>query len=96
VLCPGTGGSATELQTGFPGMKLQLRNHHCSFRVSYTETRADLVTFGTSITIAHESARATVTGTVANAKLIAGTVSVAATGCSLKTVTYKAKLFKPA
>ena len=96
VLCQGTSGSPTELQMGFPGAALKLHNHHYGFRVSYTESHADLVTFGTSITIAHESAHATVTGTVETAKLIAGTVSVTANGCNLKTSKYKAIRFKPA
>ena len=96
VLCQGTSGSPTELQMGFPGAALTLRNRHYGFSVSYTENRADLVTFGTSITISHESAHATVTGTVQKAKLIAGTVSVTANGCNLKASKYKATLFKPA
>ena len=81
---------------GFPGATLKLHNHHYRFRVSYTEKRADLVTFSKSITIAHESAHATVTGTVAKAKLIAGRVSVTANGCNLKTSKYRASRFKPA
>jgi hypothetical protein len=96
VLCQGTTGSPTELQMGFLGAALKLRSHHYRFRVSYTEKHADLVTFGTSISIAHESAHATVTGTVEKAKLITGTVSITATGCNLKTSKYKAILFKPA
>ena len=96
VLCQGTSGSSTELQMGFPGAALKLRNHHYGFRVSYTEKRADLVSFGKSITIAHESAHATVTGTVEKSKLIAGTVSVTAHGCNLKTSKYHATRFKPA
>jgi len=96
VLCQGTSGSPTELQMGFPGAALKLRNHHYRFRVSYTENHADLVTFGKSITITHESAHATVNGTVQTAKLIAGTVSVAAKGCNLKTSKYQATRFEPA
>ena len=94
VLCQGITGSPTELQMGFPGTALKLRHRHYGFRVSYTEPHADLVSFGKSLTITHESARATVTGTVENAKLIAGKVSVTANGCSLKTSKYKATLFK--
>jgi hypothetical protein len=96
VLCQGTSGSPTELQMGFPGAALKLRNHHYRFQVSYTEKRADLVTFGKSITIAHESAHATVSGTVEQDKLIAGTVSVTANGCNLKISKYQATRFKPA
>jgi hypothetical protein len=96
VLCSGTSGSPTELQMGFPGATFKLRNHHYGFRVSYTENHADLVTFGKSITIAHESAHATVTGTVEKAQLISGTVSVTAKGCPLRTSRYKAIPFKPA
>jgi hypothetical protein len=96
VLCQGTTGSPTELQMGFPGAALKLRNHHYRFRVSYTENHADLVTFGKSITITHESAHATVTGTVATAKLIVGTVSITANRCNLKTSKFQAIRFKPA
>jgi hypothetical protein len=94
VLCQGTTGATTELQMGFPGATLKLRKRHYGFRVSYTENRADLVTFGTPMTIAHESAHATVTGTIENAKLIAGTISVTANGCNLKASKYKATPFK--
>ena len=96
VLCRGTGASPTELQMGFPGAALRLRKHHYRFRVSYTETRADLVTFGKSIAIAHESAHAIVTGTVEKATVITGTVSVTASGCKLETAKYQATRFKPA
>ena len=72
VLCQGASGSPTELQMGFPGAALTLRNRHYGFRVSYTEKRADLVIFGKSIIVTHESAQAIVTGTVETAKLIAG------------------------
>jgi hypothetical protein len=96
VVCQMMSGGPTELQMGFPGATLKLRNRRYRFRVSYTEKRADLVTFGTPMTITHESAHATVTGTVEKAKLIAGTVSVTANGCNLKTSKYKAILFKPA
>ena len=94
VLCQGTTGSPTELQMGFPGAALTLRNGHYRFRVSYRESHADLVTFGKSITIAHESAQATVTGTVQTAKLIVGTVSVTAAHCNLKTSSFRAIRFK--
>lgn len=96
VLCQGTSGASTELQMGFPGATLMLRNRHYTFRVSYTEKRADLVTFGKSVAIAHESAHATVSGAVEKAKLIAGTVSITAKGCNLKTSKYKAIPLKPA
>src|SRR5450755_3548350 len=44
VLCPGA-SAPTELQMGFPGARLTLRKGHYRFQVSYTEPRADLVTF---------------------------------------------------
>jgi hypothetical protein len=95
VLCPtATGAPATELQMGFPGATLKLHKGHYRFMVSFSEPKADLVTFGKTITIAHEHAHATVTGTVESAKLIAGTISVTATGCNLKKSKYKAKPFK--
>jgi hypothetical protein len=97
VLCQGTSGSPTELQMGFPGSTLKLRRGHYRFSVAYTEKRAALVKFRKSgQTVTHERARATLTGTVEKAKLIAGKVSVTAKLCNLKTSKYKATLFKPA
>jgi hypothetical protein len=97
VLCKKTGSSPTELQMGFPGATLKLRRGHYGFSVSYTEKRAALVTFAKSgQSVAHETARATITGTVRQAKLIAGQISVTATGCHLKTSKYMATPFTPA
>ena len=96
VLCPGsTSSHATELQMGFAGARLTRRNGHYRFRVSYTESHADLVAFPKDVVTGHESAHVTITGTVESAKLITGTVSVTAKGCSLKTSRYRATRFKP-
>ena len=76
---------------GFPGAKLGLGKDGYSFSVSYTEKHAALVTYGKPVTTVHESASATISGTVVKAKQISGTISVAAAGCGLKTSTYKAK-----
>jgi hypothetical protein len=95
VLCQMTSGSPVELQMGFPEATLKLRKGHYGFKVSYMEKRAALVTFTkTGETVAYEPAHATVTGTVEKTKLIAGTLSVSATGCNLKTSKYKATPFK--
>jgi hypothetical protein len=92
VVCPPTStGSSNELQMGFPGVRLKLRKRQYGFSITYTEKHADVVTikpvFGH---ITHEPATATVTGTVESSKLIAGTVSVTAAGCSLPKARYKA------
>jgi hypothetical protein len=92
VVCPRTStGGVNEVQVGFPGAKLKLSQGHYGFSITYTEKHADVVTitplFGH---ITHESATATVTGTVEGSKLIAGTVSVTAAGCSLPKSKYKA------
>ena len=91
VVCPPTStGGINEVQMGFPGVKLKLKKHHYGFSITYTQKHADVVTitpvFGH---ITHEHATATVTGTVESPKLIAGTVSVAAGGCSLPKSRYK-------
>jgi len=92
VVCPKTStGAVNELQLGFSGAKLKQSHGHYGFGVTYTEHSADMVTitpvFGH---ITHVRASASVTGTVKNSKLIQGTVSVTATGCSLPKSTYKA------
>jgi hypothetical protein len=92
VVCPRTStGGINEVQMGFPGVKLKLSKGHYGFSITYTEKHADVVmitpVFGR---ITHEPATATVTGTVESSKLIAGTVSVTAAGCSLPKSKYKA------
>jgi hypothetical protein len=92
LVCPPTStGGTNELQMGFPAVKLKRSKGHYGFSVTYTEKHADVVTispvFGHTT---HERATATVTGTVKSSKLIAGTVSVTAAGCSLPKSTYKA------
>lgn len=92
VVCPPTStGSTNEVQMGFPGVRLKLSKRRYDFSITYTEMHADVVTitpvFGH---VTHEPATATVTGTVKNSKLIAGTVSVTAAGCRLSKVKYQA------
>jgi hypothetical protein len=92
VVCPATStGGTNEVQMGFPGVKLKLSKGHYGFSITYTEKHANVVTitpvFGH---ITHEPATATVTGTVESSKLIAGTLSVKAAGCSLPKSKYKA------
>ena len=92
LVCPPTStGGVNEVQMGFPGVKLKLSKGHYGFSITYTEKHADVVTitpvFGH---ITHEPATATVTGTVKSSKLIVGTVSVTAAGCSLPKSKYKA------
>lgn len=92
VVCPRTStGAVYEVQAGFPGVKLKRSKGHYGFSLTYTEKRADMVTispvFGHTT---HVRATVSVAGTVENAKLIAGRVSVSATGCSLPKMKYKA------
>lgn len=95
VVCARTStGAVNEVQMGFAGAKLKLSKsgkRHYAFSTTYTEKHADVVTispvFGHTT---HEPATATVTGTVENSKLIAGTISVTAAGCNLPKSKYKA------
>jgi hypothetical protein len=92
VICPKTSsGAVNELQLGFPGAKVNLRKGRYGFSLTYTEKGAGIVSitpvFGQ---LSHERATVTVTGKVANAKLISGTVSVAAVGCGLPKSKYAA------
>jgi hypothetical protein len=83
-----------ELVVGFPGARLTLHKHRYGFRVSYAETNAALVYPGGSgkTPPMQKSAKVKLSGTVESPKLIAGTVSVTASGCSLKRSKYKATL----
>ncbi len=96
VLCPARtpASPVTELHVGFRGAKLKLKTKHLRFAVSYTQKHARLVVLNTGATTV-VSAKLTVTGTVATPKLIAGTVSVKASGCSLKLSEYKASFTGP-
>ncbi len=92
MVCPRTStGGVDEVQAGFPGAKLKLTKGRYGFSVKYTENSADLTTispvFGHST---HTSATVSVTGTVSSSRLIVGTVSVHAAGCSLPKTKYKA------
>ena len=92
VVCPATTpGAVNELQMGFPGAKLVRRHGRFGFRVVYKDRQADIVSitpvFGN---ISHERATVTMTGSVENGRLIAGTVSASAPGCNLPKSTYRA------
>ncbi len=91
VLCPAIkpGSPVRELQVGFSGAKL--KDKHLRFAVSYPQKHARLAVLNTGATTL-VSAKLTVTGTVATAKLITGTVSVNAGGCSLRASNYQAAL----
>jgi hypothetical protein len=96
VVCPQAvaNGPFTELHLGFPGAALKLVKGRYAFTRSYTEKNGKLAVVGTSATKSEPSASIKVTGTVMSSKLITGTVSVNAPGCSLKSSKYKAKLFR--
>jgi hypothetical protein len=97
VVCPTTASAPTvELLASFPGAKLKLSHGRYGFKLSYTETHARLNTISGPGAGTHTSveARVKVTGTLASATLIKGTVSVTATGCSQPTAQYRATLDK--
>jgi hypothetical protein len=95
VVCPKATPTEyiSELHVGFPGARLRLKRGRYSFTRSYTENAAKLVHFGTGAIETVAGVKVSVTGTVANAKLIKGTVSVQAPGCSLKSSRYSAEYF---
>jgi hypothetical protein len=96
VVCPkSSSGAFDELQLGFPGVRLKVVEHHYHFSLTYTEKHANLVTISPVFGhVTHERATATVSGTVKRAKLIAGTVEVDGSGCSLATSSYSARSAK--
>jgi hypothetical protein len=95
LVCPASvaGGPLAELHVGFPGARLKLQGKYYGFTRSYTENNAKLVVLSTGATSTVRSVKVRVTGTVATAKLITGTVSVQAPGCSLKPSKFRAQPF---
>ena len=66
-----------------------MRHGRYGFSRSYTEKNVSKLVPGGTTTI--KSVKIKLTATVATAKLITGTVSVKAAGCSLKSSTFRAK-----
>jgi hypothetical protein len=94
IVCP-AGGSASvsELLLGFPGAKLESTHGRYRFTRSYNWNHARLNIISGTGAGTHtflKSAGVNVTGTVATAKLITGSVSVNAKGCSLPSSHYQA------
>jgi hypothetical protein len=97
TVCPPSGnGAVVELQASFPGAKLKLSHRHYGFAFSYRLKHARLNVIAGPAAGTHTSiaARVKVSGTVASAKLITGTVSVTAKGCSLPASRYRARRTK--
>lgn len=93
IVCPKVTPSeyVSELHVGFPGVRLRLLRGHGYFARTYTENVTKLLNFGTGAIDTVLGVRVSVTGTVANAKLIKGTLSVQAPRCGLKRSKYSAE-----
>ena len=91
ITCPGkkVAGRSPFLDLGFPGATLKLRHGHYGFTRAYTEKAVSKLLPGATTTI--KSVKIKLTATVATTKLITGTVSVRAAGCSLKTSSFRAR-----
>lgn len=98
VVCPtSVNTSVSELLLGFPGAKLKLMRGHYRFTRFYAWKHARLNIISGARSGTHtflKSATVKVTGTVASAKLITGTVSVKANGCNLPSSHYQATFRK--
>jgi len=91
VTCPGkkVSGRSPFLDLGFPGATLKLKHGHYGFSRAYTERGVSKLVPGATTTL--KSVKIKLSATVATSKLITGTVSVKAAGCSLKSSTFRAK-----
>ena len=78
LVCPTVVPSepVVELHLGFPGVRLKVSHRHYHFTRSYTENGAKLVTLVGGATSTLTGVKVNVTGTVASAGLLTGTVSV--------------------
>ena len=94
IVCPrDADGSISELHLGLSGAKLKLVGRRYRFARAYTWKHPSHVIIagpGAGTTTALPSARVKVSGSVASAGLINGTVSVTAHGCSLPSSAYHA------
>ena len=97
VVCPASapGEAVRELHVGFPGAALKVTRGRYRFKRSYTENKAHLVVVVGQVTTTVSGVRVSITGTVASPKLITGTISLTASGCSLSARKFSAKLFSP-
>ena len=93
--CPkSANGSVTELEVGFPGVTLKRAHGHYGFTLAYTWKHAKLLVImgpGVGKKTFLPSVSVKLTGSVASAKQIDGTLSVTAHGCSLPTERYQAR-----
>ena len=94
IVCPtGATSSIAELHLGFPGAKLKLTKGRYRFARSYVWKHAEhniISGAGAGTTTYLPSVNVKVTGTVASATLITGTVTVNATGCNMPSSSYSA------
>jgi hypothetical protein len=94
LVCPSSSStSVSELLVGFPGVKLKLSHGHYRFTISYRwkHPRHNIIAGpGAGSHTILKSASVKVNGTVSKPKLITGTVSVKAHGCTLPTSHYRA------
>jgi hypothetical protein len=95
LVCPTSvaGGPVVELHLGFPGARLMLKRGRYGFARSYTENHAKLVALPAGAPSTLKGVRVRVSGTVTSAKLITGSVSVQAPGCSLRASRFRATPF---
>lgn len=87
------GEPVRELHVGFPGATLKKAGHRYGFKRSYIENSAHLVVIPGQATTTVGGVRVSITGTVASAKLITGTISITSPGCELTVRKYRAKFF---
>jgi len=95
LVCPtsAAGGPVVELHLGFPGARLTLKRGHYGFARSYTENHAKLVALPAGAPNTLTGVRVRVSGTVTSARVITGSVSVQARGCSLAASRFRATPF---
>jgi hypothetical protein len=94
-VCPASapGEPVRELHVGFPGATLQKSGRRYTFKRSYTENHAHLVVVLGQATTTVSGVRVSITGVVTSAKLITGTIAIAAPSCNLTARKYRAKYF---
>lgn len=94
ILCPtSANGAVAELHLGFPGARLKASRGHYRFKLTYTWKQPSLAVIlgpgaGTATTTG--PAKVSISGSVVNAKLITGTVSVQEPSCELPRSSFRA------
>jgi hypothetical protein len=95
AVCPASapGEPVRELHVGFPGATLRKSGTRYTFKSSYTENHAHLVVVAGQATTTVSGIRVSITGTVASAQAITGTIAITAPNCNLTARKYRAKFF---